>query len=125
MFFLCASPVHPWGILPPHGGVTEPLLGFDSIGLAAIQMRSQLPRQRLPAIAPQLQNDCAANLTVPILPARSAGGGGPDAIMLMHVLTSKLHRARVTAGNVVYEGSLGIPRNLLDKVGRLPCKRIL
>ena len=45
--------------------------------------------------------------------------------MLVHVLKSKIHRARVTAGDVDYEGSLGIARDLMDKVGLLPYERIL
>ena len=45
--------------------------------------------------------------------------------MLIHVLKSKIHRARVTAGDVEYEGSLGISRDLMDKVGLLPYERIL
>ena len=45
--------------------------------------------------------------------------------MLIHVLKSKIHRARVTVGNVDYEGSLGIARDLMDKVGLLPYERIL
>jgi aspartate 1-decarboxylase len=45
--------------------------------------------------------------------------------MLVHVLKSKLHRAQVTGGNVEYEGSLGIARDLMDKVGLLPYERIL
>jgi aspartate 1-decarboxylase len=45
--------------------------------------------------------------------------------MLIHVLKSKIHRARVTAGDVNYEGSLGIDRDLMDKVGLLPYERIL
>jgi len=45
--------------------------------------------------------------------------------MLVHVLKSKIHRAQVTAGNVEYEGSLGIARDLMDKVGLLPYERIL
>jgi aspartate 1-decarboxylase len=45
--------------------------------------------------------------------------------MLIHVLKSKIHRARVTAGNVDYEGSLGIARDLMNKVGLLPYERIL
>jgi aspartate 1-decarboxylase len=34
--------------------------------------------------------------------------------MLVHVLKSKIHRAQVTAGNVEYEGSLGIARDLME-----------
>ena len=45
--------------------------------------------------------------------------------MLVHVLKSKIHRAQVTAGNVEYEGSLSIARDLMDKVGLLPYERIL
>ena len=45
--------------------------------------------------------------------------------MLVHILKSKIHRAQVTAGNVDYEGSLGIARDLMDKVGLLPYERIL
>ena len=45
--------------------------------------------------------------------------------MLIHVLKSKIHRAQVTAGDVQYEGSLGIDRDFMDKVGLLPYERIL
>lgn len=45
--------------------------------------------------------------------------------MLIHVLKSKIHRARVTGGNVNYEGSLSIDRSLMDKVGFVPYERIL
>ena len=45
--------------------------------------------------------------------------------MLVHVLKSKIHRAQVTAGDVNYEGSLGIARDLMDKVGLLPYEKIL
>jgi aspartate 1-decarboxylase len=45
--------------------------------------------------------------------------------MLIHVLKSKIHRARVTAANVNYEGSLTIDRRLMDKVGFVPYERIL
>lgn len=45
--------------------------------------------------------------------------------MLIHVLKSKLHRARVTGGSLNYEGSLGIDRNLMDAVGLAPYERIL
>ena len=45
--------------------------------------------------------------------------------MQIHLLKSKIHRARVTAGDVNYEGSLGIDRDLMDKVGLLPYERIL
>ena len=45
--------------------------------------------------------------------------------MLIHILKSKIHRAQITGGNVNYEGSLGIARDLRDKVGQLPYERIL
>jgi aspartate 1-decarboxylase len=45
--------------------------------------------------------------------------------MLIHVLKSKIHRAQVTAGDVDYEGSLGIARDFMDKAGLLPYERIL
>lgn len=45
--------------------------------------------------------------------------------MLVHLLKSKLHRARVTAANLNYEGSMSIDRGLMDKVGLLPYERIL
>lgn len=45
--------------------------------------------------------------------------------MLVHLLKSKIHRAQVTAGNLEYEGSLTIDRDLMDKVGLLPYERIL
>ena len=47
----------------------------------------------------------------------------PD--MQIHLLKSKIHRARVTAGDVNYEGSLGIDQDLMDQVGLLPYERIL
>ena len=45
--------------------------------------------------------------------------------MLVHLLKSKLHRARVTAAKLDYEGSMSIDRDLMDKVGLLPYERIL
>jgi aspartate 1-decarboxylase len=45
--------------------------------------------------------------------------------MQIHLLKSKLHRARVTGANVEYEGSLTIARDLMDKAGLLPYERIL
>jgi aspartate 1-decarboxylase len=45
--------------------------------------------------------------------------------MLVHLLKSKIHRAQVTAGDLNYEGSLGIARDLMEKVGLLPYERIL
>ncbi len=45
--------------------------------------------------------------------------------MQIHLLKSKIHRARVTAGDVNYEGSLGIDQDYMDRVGLLPYERIL
>ena len=45
--------------------------------------------------------------------------------MLITMLKSKLHNARVTGANVHYEGSLGISRELLDAVGLLPYEKVL
>ena len=58
--------------------------------------------------------------------AVALGRSPPGAeFMLVHVLKSKIHRAQVTAGDVNYEGSLGIARDLMDKVGLLPYEKIL
>ena len=40
--------------------------------------------------------------------------------MLVHILKSKIHRARVTGANSDYEGSLTIDLDLMDKAGLLP-----
>lgn len=45
--------------------------------------------------------------------------------MLVHLLKSKIHRARVTAANLNYEGSLSIDADLMDKVGFFPYEKIL
>lgn len=45
--------------------------------------------------------------------------------MQLHLLKSKIHRARVTAADVNYEGSLGIDQDYMDRVGLLPYERIL
>lgn len=45
--------------------------------------------------------------------------------MQVLLLKSKIHRAAVTAGNVDYEGSLGIDQDLMDQVGLLPYEKIL
>lgn len=45
--------------------------------------------------------------------------------MLVEVLKSKLHRARITDSQLDYEGSLGIDRDLMDAVGLLPWERVL
>ena len=45
--------------------------------------------------------------------------------MLVHILKSKIHRARVTDGNVQYEGSMTIDEDFMDKVGLVPFEKIL
>jgi aspartate 1-decarboxylase len=45
--------------------------------------------------------------------------------MLIHVLKSKIHRAQVTGGNVNYEGSLTIARDLMELAGFVPYEKIL
>ena len=55
----------------------------------------------------------------------AAGRAGLQDTMQIHLLKSKIHRARVTAGDVNYEGSLGIDQDLMDRVGLRPYERIL
>ena len=45
--------------------------------------------------------------------------------MQIFLLKSKIHRATVTAGDVNYEGSLGIDADLMDQAGLLPYEKIL
>jgi aspartate 1-decarboxylase len=45
--------------------------------------------------------------------------------MQIQLLKSKIHRARVTASDANYEGSLGIDQDLMDRVGLMPYERIL
>jgi aspartate 1-decarboxylase len=45
--------------------------------------------------------------------------------MQIEILKSKIHRARVTAAHLNYEGSLSIDRDLMDRVGLRPYERIL
>ena len=45
--------------------------------------------------------------------------------MQVQLLKSKIHRAAVTDANVNYEGSLTVDRSLMEKVGLLPCERVL
>ncbi len=40
------------------------------------------------------------------------------------MLKSKLHRARVTATEIDYEGSIAIDENLLERVGILPLEQV-
>jgi len=47
------------------------------------------------------------------------------AIMLVHLLKSKLHRATVTGASVNYEGSLTMAEDLIEKAGFVPYERIL
>lgn len=45
--------------------------------------------------------------------------------MHCHLLKAKIHRARVTAANLNYEGSLTLPLDLMQRVGLLPYERVL
>jgi aspartate 1-decarboxylase len=45
--------------------------------------------------------------------------------MQVQLLKSKIHRARVTGGNLNYEGSLTIDRTLMEKAGLLVHEKIL
>jgi len=45
--------------------------------------------------------------------------------MKVHLLKSKIHRARVTAADLDYEGSLTIAQDLMAAAGLLPYERIL
>lgn len=45
--------------------------------------------------------------------------------MLVYLLKSKIHRARVTGASLHYEGSLTIAEDLMEEVGLLPYERIL
>ncbi len=45
--------------------------------------------------------------------------------MLVEFLKSKIHRARVTAASLYYEGSITIDRALMDRVGFLPFEKVL
>ena len=44
--------------------------------------------------------------------------------MYRTMLKSKLHRARVTATEIDYEGSIAIDEDLLDRVGILPLEQV-
>ncbi|MCD6339909.1 MAG: aspartate 1-decarboxylase [Verrucomicrobia bacterium] len=45
--------------------------------------------------------------------------------MQVKVLKSKIHRARVTAANLNYEGSLTVPTDLLERAGMYPYEHVL
>lgn len=45
--------------------------------------------------------------------------------MLLEVLKSKIHRARITACDLEYEGSLAVDQDILDQAGILPYEKIL
>ena len=45
--------------------------------------------------------------------------------MLVYLLKSKIHRARITGASLNYEGSLTIAEDLMEKTGLLPYERIL
>ncbi len=89
-------------------------------------VRTSAIRSILLIIATALQKIVyAASRSLYCRPGPPAAAGLTLVIMLIHILKSKIHRARVTGGNVDYEGSLGIARDLMDQVGLLPYERIL
>ena len=45
--------------------------------------------------------------------------------MLVYLLKSKIHRARITGASLNYEGSLTIAEDLMERTGLLPYERIL
>ena len=52
-------------------------------------------------------------------------GHANQALMLVHLLKAKIHRAAVTAASLDYEGSLTIDAAFLEMTGLLPYERIL
>ena len=44
--------------------------------------------------------------------------------MILTLLKGKLHGATVTGADINYEGSIGIPRDLMDKAGFLPHEQV-
>jgi len=45
--------------------------------------------------------------------------------MMLTILKSKIHKARITEASLDYEGSLAIDRDLMDLVGFVPYEKIL
>lgn len=45
--------------------------------------------------------------------------------MFVQQLKSKIHRAKITRGDIDYEGSIEIPKDLLDAAGIWPNEKIL
>lgn len=45
--------------------------------------------------------------------------------MELHVLKSKIHKARITQSELHYEGSLGLDLDLMDAAGILPYEKLL
>ncbi len=46
-------------------------------------------------------------------------------IMLVSQLKSKIHRAKVTRGDIAYEGSIEIPQDLVEAAGLWPGEKVL
>jgi aspartate 1-decarboxylase len=44
--------------------------------------------------------------------------------MMLTLLKSKLHHARITQCDLHYEGSIGIPRDLMEAAGLLPSEQV-
>ena len=51
--------------------------------------------------------------------------GIPCAAMFRQILKSKLHRAMITDADVDYEGSIEIPRDLMDEADLWPGEKVL
>ena len=45
--------------------------------------------------------------------------------MILNILKSKIHKARITCADLHYEGSLAIDEDLMDEIGLLAYERIL
>lgn len=69
-------------------------------------------------IEPRVSPGFSPARTVTCLPPRATH-------MIVHLLKSKIHRARVTAASLHYEGSLTIAEDLMQSTGLLPYERIL
>ena len=56
---------------------------------------------------------------------RTRNPGIPCAAMFRQILKSKLHRAMITDADVEYEGSIEIPRDLMDAADLWPGEKVL
>ncbi len=108
---------------PPTGSVksTGVVAGIQGVAAAGNVHRLSLPARTAGPQEVILHYSRRALYCERLAPGQRGGRH----FMLIHMLKSKIHRAQVTAGDVNYEGSLGISRDLMDKVGLLPYERIL